>query len=270
MQDYNYGKMCEEDELETYDDLMKTLDGNSKNGKDAFDYEDRVIVFMDILGFKEKVYSSVEDEKKRKILFDVMKMIKEIEVDQFEEDGKFKDGPEKCIFSDSIVISYPDDTDCGYAYWILHEIMFIQIFLMNFGYISRGGVTFGKVFHKSNVVFGPAMIKAYELESESAIYPRVIVSDEFLSFAKRNCSPQNSIKEEHKYIFSLLKQDTDQNYFIDYINVQNEIPEDFGEYLMLMKNCIITGLNSTQQCVKDKYDWLKKYFNNIVVDSYKI
>lgn len=270
MQDYTYGKMCEEDELETYDDLMKTLDENSKNGKDAFDYEDRVIVFMDILGFKEKVNSSVDDVKKRKTLFKVMEMIKEIEVDQFEEDGKFKDGPEKCIFSDSIVISYPGKTNRGYAYWILHEIMFIQIFLMSYGYISRGGVTFGKVFHKNNVIFGPAMVEAYELESEIAIFPRVIVSNEFLSFAKKNCSPQNSYKEEQRYIDSLLIQDIDQNYFVDYINVQREIEEDYREYIERMKECIITGLESSNLKICQKYNWLKYYYNSVVAEDYEI
>lgn len=37
-------------------------------------------------------------------------------------------------------------------------------------------MTYGKLYHEDNICFGPAMIKAYNLEQE-AIYPRIIVDN---------------------------------------------------------------------------------------------
>ena len=51
--------------------------------------------------------------------------------------------------------------------------------MMSKGILLRGGITVGQLCHKDNIVYGPAMVEAYELESKSAIYPRVIVSEKF-------------------------------------------------------------------------------------------
>ena len=44
------------------------------------------------------------------------------------------------------------------------------------GFLIRGGITIGKLYHNATqgVVFGEALVEAYNLESKDAIYPRVI------------------------------------------------------------------------------------------------
>ncbi len=39
----------------------------------------------------------------------------------------------------------------------------------------RGGVTIGDICFEGSMVFGPAMVKGYGLESEFAVYPRIVV-----------------------------------------------------------------------------------------------
>ncbi|HTG56249.1 MAG TPA: hypothetical protein VL943_08285, partial [Niabella sp.] len=48
----------------------------------------------------------------------------------------------------------------------------------NLGMMIRGGITIGDLIHEENgALFGPAMNEAYRLESNSAIYPRVVISN---------------------------------------------------------------------------------------------
>jgi len=80
-------------------------------------------------------------------------------------------------FSDSFVLSCPAENQhsCSYllqAVYLIHLMCFESL-----GMMVRGGITLGKLIHEENgALFGPAMNEAYELESKSAIYPRVIIS----------------------------------------------------------------------------------------------
>jgi len=47
--------------------------------------------------------------------------------------------------------------------------------LLRQGVLTRGGITKGLLYHSSNIAFGPALIEAYRLESEVAVYPRVVL-----------------------------------------------------------------------------------------------
>jgi hypothetical protein len=47
---------------------------------------------------------------------------------------------------------------------------------LKIGFLIRGGVTIGNLYHAQGIVFGPAMVEAYELESRTAVYPRIVVS----------------------------------------------------------------------------------------------
>nr|WP_317187917.1 hypothetical protein [Acinetobacter gerneri] len=43
--------------------------------------------------------------------------------------------------------------------------------------LLRGALTIGEIYHDENMVFGPAMVEAYELESKVAEFPRIILHD---------------------------------------------------------------------------------------------
>ncbi len=53
--------------------------------------------------------------------------------------------------------------------------------LLDLGVLVGGGVSFGPLYHDASVVFGPALVEAYHLESDCAKFPRVIGSDAVFS-----------------------------------------------------------------------------------------
>ena len=63
--------------------------------------------------------------------------------------------------------------------------------------MSGGGITIGRLFHNSEVVFGAGLVDAYELERK-ADDPRVIVSQEIHECIKSYSDPLACIYEDAK------------------------------------------------------------------------
>lgn len=94
-------------------------------------------------------------------------------------------------FSDNIGASIPlaglDPAETTRAVCrLLRLLAGIQLyFLRDFGILCRGGVAVGDCFHDRNIIFGPALVDAYVLES-AADTPRIAVSDEVAALAGEN------------------------------------------------------------------------------------
>ena len=76
-------------------------------------------------------------------------------------------------FSDCYIVS-----DVRPAWHVLAAVQALGSRFLEEGMLTRGGVVLGLAHHSGSVVFGPAVIEAYRLESEVAKYPRILVADE--------------------------------------------------------------------------------------------
>jgi len=138
-------------------------------------YEQRAVLFLDIVGFK----SLVDQRKERKIHQILTTSI------AF-ENGKpaFENTNHTTAFSDSIVVSHRLEA-AGIQNTINTAAMLSWLFLKQ-GVLTRGGIACGEIHHTRDRLFGPAMNEAYKLENELAIYPRIIVSDEIRALVRRD------------------------------------------------------------------------------------
>jgi hypothetical protein len=82
------------------------------------------------------------------------------------------EGAQLTSFSDNVVASVPFDEQ--YLVWTLRSLGNIQLGAALAGFWIRGAVTIGELHHDTHIVFGPALNRAYFLESHDAKYPRII------------------------------------------------------------------------------------------------
>lgn len=82
------------------------------------------------------------------------------------------------VFTDNVVIGWPiygdGEGELGTTFLYLAEYQFL---LTLDGFFIRGGVSVGDHFMDEETVFGPELITAYDLESQVAVYPRIILSE---------------------------------------------------------------------------------------------
>lgn len=227
-------------------------------------YEKRVCCFIDILGFKkhieETVTESGEDSiEKIKSIKSILKLSKRITKDNGLSKSKVI-----TYFSDSIVISYKYD-EPGQLFYTLLDLLYVAFELANKGYLTRGGISIGKLLHTTKYIFGPALVEAYEIESKKAVFPRIIVSKEVLTIGAKYAKNIHSENDEKGYIMDLLNKDTDGFYYIDYItksSTEFDDPEfDLYLYIESLKNNFFLNYANENESVREKLDWLKLKLN---------
>lgn len=233
-------------------------------------YDNRFIAFLDILGFKNWIEKTVDDE-------DVFNTIKSgIDYISRERDelyhGRYSDirinDKEISVFSDSIVISYAMDR--GSLFYVLMDLVFICVNLNSKGIFVRGGVTYGKLYHKNHECFGPAMVKAYELEQNYAKYPRIVIEPEVVRKGIENPGPANTPQQEAEYLKKLLcKNNNEDLYYLDYLSQYDEFDdeEQYIDLILKVKKFIVDNLNYNKDNdpILEKYIWFAEYYNNVIM-----
>jgi len=177
--------------------------------------QNSIVAFIDILGFKDIVLAN--SQSKDNVIF--KELINAIEQsykkafsfgidglsaigDHFEENltSKFK----YKVFSDNLFISYDyeeDLSDYGFAvYWITAMSVIYQREMLNKKFYVRGGIADGQNYSNDHVIFSDALIKAYELETKIAKYPRIVVEDSIVR-KQDECFNEHIFKSELKKVF---------------------------------------------------------------------
>jgi hypothetical protein len=190
------------------------------------EYEDRLVAFIDILGFKELVKQSISSYEAMNKIYYAMQTIlnvKTIEEHFYSSEIVRPYQATVTTFSDSIVISYLVGLH-GSLFRILLDIIHLQLELAYQGILIRGGITIGKAYHDGQIIYGPAMNDAYSLESASAIYPRIIVDQSTLITGIQLTHDEcHSEKEEAEYINALVKKDKDGFWYLDFLRQYGEL-----------------------------------------------
>ena len=138
-----------------------------------------IVAFLDFLGASEKMTSAKDSNdflKKLHLIYnDVIDVMTEKELSG-EESVKIR------IFSDNIVIAKEtsDYFDRNAIFEVFSYSCFFQAYALLHGLLVRGGISLGNFYMDDTFVFGEALVKAHEKESEQAVYPRIIVDKSIL------------------------------------------------------------------------------------------
>lgn len=223
--------------------------------KIGIQYEERLILFIDFLGFKEIVGKTAHDPAALTRLIDALN-----DIGRMGEHGAFA-SQRVTQFSDSVVLSYAANEESG-TFWMINEIALSVMMLAQRGYLLRGALTVGLLYHEDRHVVGPAMVRAVEMESEVARFPRVIVDPAVITLARRHRREGHSPTDEEGYVRSFINEDTDGQLFIDYVSwdavVKHAGIEDeyYPDYISQISTLIEVGLQHDDVRVAEKYLWL--------------
>lgn len=231
------------------------------------DYERRVVLFLDLLGFKEII-----DKRDASDIYDALSIVKGIkDLDEDQKKYGVKTTRLATHFSDSLVVSF-DITDPSQVFCTLHDIQTMLYELAEKKYICRGGVVVGDICHNEKYVFGPAFLEAHKLESSVAKYPCIIIDKSVFAVAAENHIDIHSSASELEYICDgLVTRDDDDKYYIDYIEKIDEffIEQDgklnkkrYLEYAGKLKE--MSDDMISKPYTKNKGEWLNAKYEKLL------
>jgi hypothetical protein len=164
---------------------------------DSYIYEDRVIAYVDILGWKAAC-----SETKSPGLIQAVQII-DRDASSFTRfiKGAIKDSLDLipmplyesvqfAAFSDNFAISMPQRSVCR----VISSAAEICRNLLRIGFLTRGAITIGRLHHVDNIIFGPALVEAVKLEKE-AVYPRLVCSPELIDIMEATNLEKTGRKE---------------------------------------------------------------------------
>ena len=214
--------------------------------KSKITYRDYYVAFLDILGFSN-IVKNQGAEYIHKIFSNVRKAKKYVKKDR---GGRKNEETKFYFFSDTIVCAIPASEENALES-IASNCMLIQHALWSFGspIWLRGAIARGQLYCGDGEIFGPALVEAYKMEENLAIYPRIVMTVETYN---------NGIEES-------LNEET-----IDFVIDTDDglkMVETFGAFKFLkgtdtVKEMVMNELRKqTDKHIRDKYLWVKKHYN---------
>ncbi|MDI3292141.1 hypothetical protein [Polyangium sp. 15x6] len=234
-----------------------------------------VVTFLDILGYGEMSQTSNEVLHG---LRDALEEAGEILSGEGIYDERFVRPYSIKVFTDNIVIGWPIPVDhplyadgereLGYT---LLNVASYQLMMATRGYFVRGGLSVGPHYMDESVVFGPALMESYGLESKTAVYPRVVLSKSAHEMALEHCTyyhPHDSAPQNTELLI-----DSDGLCFVNYLrgsigHFDDErvgiewLKSQLGKHKYQVEKNLEEHRNNRR--IWDKYAWVGRYHNHTV------
>lgn len=169
------------------------------------------------------------------------------------------------LFSDNICITTNSD-EIDDLRDLLAVISSLYYHFVKRGYFLRGGIDYGLFIDEESIAIGVPLRNAYNIESEVAVYPRIVTSDRFVDKFK-NCVYEGEdvfVNEYDQYLFNGACE-------IIYLNVFLEVFKSdsvkgrrlfFKEYSKAISKAMKGSLE--KEAVFIKYKWLAEQYNDFI------
>ncbi|HMD10089.1 MAG TPA: hypothetical protein VKH63_21325 [Candidatus Acidoferrum sp.] len=218
-------------------------------------YTRSIVSYLDILGFRELIEKRTAGEVSR-----ILRILAEsIAPHPTDEPVKI----EFTKFSDTVIRSTPEPSPAYFIYE-LKTILRAQVALIPEGVPIRGAVTIGEITQSWDVVYGPAVVRAYELDSGP---PRIVIDDKALSLLR---PPVDA-----NFLVELgLTRLEGTTVYLDYLKAcEVELRVEDEEYLQFLeihrdfiRRCL--GKYAEKRGVLEKYEWLRTYHERILQERF--
>jgi hypothetical protein len=162
-------------------------------------YSEHIVAFIDVIGFSEAVKKSTINSENYTRVSSLMKKLNEIAQRRSLGALGNEDMPLITVssFSDSIIISCPVISELAFNNVLLTICEFYITTVTSFGFFLRGALTIGAFHNQDNILYGPALVRAYEIEESLSSWPRCLIDPELISCA--DIFPDGKW-QKHRYI----------------------------------------------------------------------
>ncbi len=206
------------------------------------------VAFIDVLGSSEAIKNNANESLNAiHIAYDETM----IEFKKFH--SEYMNEPKVDIFSDNIILSNEiiegKEENAFFSIAFFSALLQMNMWVNNL--LVRGGISCGNFFSDERMIWGNALVRAYNLESQIAIYPRIIVEQEIAEIMKPMTKSEKG---------KLLCEDFDGIYFVDPFGTNQK---ETGLYLIekFIDDNIIRLRNSQGNLkIYQKINWLQQYF----------
>ncbi len=249
---------------------MSTKHPHSEPSSPEVSYRRCLVTFIDLLGFKKMIEAPLPAHEIASTLNLVRKHTRDDE-----DIGKLYNSA-FFAFSDSLVRILPIDTEVnkrhpiGLPFFEILQMVHAQASLANRGIFIRGAMTIGNMHFDPETAFGPALVAAYQLESQTALYPRIIIDPALLLEVSTNLLLKKDVHtfdREKAYIKDMLRQDADGFWHIDYLHAMIDESDSEAHYFRFLKEHkkhIESNIKTENHSVFSKMGWLSSYHNEAV------
>ncbi len=247
-------------------------------------YGNRAVAFLDVLGFQNKLkefeneaiqfyddFTSDDDvddndeenfggrifysQKANDFIDTFNKAISKLDTDKFSY----------YLFSDNICITAKNIGSNGEKTLIELLLVISELYyeFVQKGYFLRGGIDYGLFIDKASIALGNPLATAYKLESSLAVFPRIILSKDFVRQLSYHVTEED-FEIDSILNSSLIKESCE----IKYLNIFNHIfkvenKEGFFEkYNYYISENLLS--NSQSENIFLKYKWLADEFNAFI------
>jgi hypothetical protein len=226
-------------------------------------FEQRAVAFIDVLGFKSVVEHATQGSKK---LEELEQLIELLSTAVPSLDGSVNASvpteliPKHIYISDSIILSAPLTSEKmtnynGLTILVMRAIQLTHILLTK-GYLIRGGISVGEVWHTESNIVGAAYQEAYSIESQ-AIVPRVKLSSAAMDHWNKTEGSGNKMCLDYKNCFMVNGL---HDYYIQ--DKSHGAAERAFENYARIVNQNIEG--NHPESVRYKWWWFKQYLDSEV------
>lgn len=143
-----------------------------------------IVAFIDILGFKDMIHE-YEWEPESSLLQQIKTALDEAIQVTMKKVGEMNyDLLEYRMFSDNLCAAVPYFSSkvdfLAQLGIIITLIRSYQFSMMEKGFYVRGGLTVGSYYSDENMIFSDGLVRAYEIESKEAKYPRIVIDNSII------------------------------------------------------------------------------------------
>ena len=292
--------------------------------QDGIEYTECFIAYIDILGFKNIVRESLKNPQVLPVLTKALNAMAAVpsgtkESRHQDENGNWierKWRVQTRAFSDTVVVFMPKET--GSISQMLFMVRYLHDRMLELQLCMRGAVTIGGMYwndvwnatppndpandndpvlyergrdQDQLVTLGPGLIEAYALESECAIYPRILVGRKLVDYLEQKhirCIPLGPYQSPDRSLMDFIRVDADGLHFLDLLHpdiTRNDTERivrtggngrpftiqwerDGNNHRTVMRNveALISSWMDRSDCsdkIRAKYEWLRTYINHV-------